>query len=90
MSVMDDYEDKRETAMSLLLQAGALTHCPIHDEIIDGEKDVEGAYKLAMSRWAQKKHPEFENAREFTDYIKEIYEEYELGECGLCAKNFDD
>jgi hypothetical protein len=85
MSVMDDYEDKRELAVSLLMQVGALSTCPVHDEIIDGGKDVEGAYKLAMSKWARGKHPEFENAREFTDYIKEIYEEYEDGECGACA-----
>lgn len=86
MSVMDDYEDKRETAISLLMQVGALTTCPVHHEIIDGGKDIEGAYKLGMSKWAKKQHPEFENAREFTDYIKDIYEEYADLECGLCAK----
>lgn len=85
MGVVDDYEDKRDTAVSLLLQVGALTTCAIHDEIIDGGKDVEGAYKLAMSKWGRGEHREFESAREFTDYIKTIYEEYADTECGACA-----
>ena len=84
--VIRDYEDKRETALSLLLEVGALTTCPIHsDEIIEGSMDVELAYRKAMYLWSKGRHPEFENAREFTDYIKSIYEEYSDTECGLCA-----
>lgn len=86
MSVMDDYEEKRETAISLLMEAGALKTCPVHsEEIVDGPNDVVDAYRLAMARWTRKRHPEFENTKEFTDYIKLVYEEYEDGECGSCA-----
>jgi hypothetical protein len=84
MDLFDEYSAKRNTALSILFQVGALSSCPIHEEIIDGGKDVTAAYKLGMSKWAIKKHPEFESAREFTDYIKEIYEEYSECECGSC------
>lgn len=83
--VIEDYEDKRSTAVSLLLQVGALKTCPVHDEIIEGPNDVQGAYKLATSKWGRDEHREFENAREFTDYIQVIYEEYADTECGSCT-----
>ena len=85
MSSIDDYNYKREIVLGLLMQVGALSSCPIHDEIIDGPHDVEGAYKLAMSIWARGEHDEFESAREFTDYIKDLFEEYADTECGACA-----
>lgn len=83
--LIEDYEDKRSTAVSLLLQVGSLKACPIHSEIIEGENDVQDAYKLAMFKWGRGEHREFENTREFTDYIQSIYEEYADTECGLCA-----
>lgn len=89
MSVNDDYEDKREIAIQLLMQVGALEICEIHEEIINGSGDPVPAYKLAMSKYTRGAYPQFENAREFTDYIKEIYEEYADCECGLCADFID-
>lgn len=90
MGVSDDYEDKREIALQLLMQVKALTTCLIHDdEIIDGWNDPVPAYKLAMAKYTRGEYPQFENAREFTDYLKEIYEEYADGECGACTKALD-
>ena len=90
MGVSDDYENKRKIALQLLMQVKALTTCPIHNnEIINGSNDPVPAYKLAMAQYTRGEYPQFENTLEFTDYIKEIYEEYADGECGACAKILD-
>jgi hypothetical protein len=89
MGVSDDYDDKRDIAIQLLLQKKVLAVCPIHtDEIIGGQSEVFDAYKIAAFAYKKGEYPQFEDQREFTDYLKEIYDEFADCECGICGSAF--
>jgi hypothetical protein len=80
---------EKESALSILLQAGVLNLCAVHeDTVIEGSGDIEAAYKLGNSKFtAAELDGIFESRREMTDYIKLVYEENADGECNQCTKD---
>ncbi|WP_417702330.1 hypothetical protein [Pseudophaeobacter sp.] len=93
--MMIEHEQNRAAAAGYLVSKGHLQKCPYHEEIFGGGDDDlnDGEfYKHAMADrnrgsngpvpWAV----ELE-AREYTDILKEAYEEYAADECGWCAKH---
>ncbi|MEW6659348.1 MAG: hypothetical protein AB1424_11880 [Thermodesulfobacteriota bacterium] len=91
----EEIEGQRDIALEILIRAGVLKLCPIHeDAILSGGADIEDAYKLGnylftndSDEW-ELQHV-FRDRREMTDTIKEMFE-WQLGgadECGWCMKD---
>jgi hypothetical protein len=80
---------EKEAALGILLQAGALNVCAVHeDTVIEGSGDVEAAYKLGNFKFtAGELEGIFESRREMTDRIKQVYEENADGECNQCSRD---
>jgi hypothetical protein len=74
--------ERCETALNILIAAGVLARCPMHEECTFIENDdVTAAYKLAMHQWGHGEHREFESARKLTDKIKEVWDEHGVWDC---------
>ena len=80
---------EKEVALGILLQAGVLNVCAVHeDTVIEGSGDIEAAYKLGNSKFtAGELAGVFETRKEMTDYIKLVYEENAEGECNQCTRD---
>jgi len=91
----EEIEGMRDTALEILFEAGVLRRCPIHeDSILSGSADIEAAYKLANYLFTKGSEewglPHiFQDRREMTDTIKEVYN-FQCGGadgCGWCMKD---
>jgi hypothetical protein len=80
---------EKETALGILLQAGVLNVCAIHeDTVIEGSGDLEAAYKLGNVKFkAGELQGIFDSRREMTDCIQLVYEENADGECNQCTRD---
>lgn len=84
---MDDLEGPARVAA---FKAGAISSCPIHEDIIIDQEDpdaVAKAYAIGTNMW---KAGDVDCDREdFMDAIKSVIDD--AGEeCGICSKNMDD
>ncbi|MEX0404059.1 hypothetical protein ABGN05_00105 [Aquibium sp. LZ166] len=91
------HEEDVAMATSYLVSKGALEKCEYHGEVYGGGMwDLEGDFwRNAMADrnrgdrgptpWAAAM-----GAREFTDLLKEAYEDHCGDECGYCAKHRDE
>lgn len=99
--LMEMEEERQHVAAGILIQAGVLTVCLIHEGIIlDNLGEVQGAYRRGnylytaheKDTYAEEYRTTddtmdcFESRRQMTDAIKEVYEQPYLLECPLCAK----
>ena len=95
-AAMMEHEDNLALAAGYLVQKGVLEQCDFHGEIYGGGWDLEQDFwRNAMADrnrgdngpipWAADME-----AREFTDLLKEAYENHSGDECGYCAKNAAD
>ncbi|MBX3577655.1 MAG: hypothetical protein KF723_10605 [Rhizobiaceae bacterium] len=93
-AAMIEKQENLAMAASYLARIGTLEHCEAHGEIFGGgywelEDDFWKRVMADRNRgddgpipWAAEM-----KAREFTDLLKEAYEERSGDECGYCAKN---
>ena len=96
--MMIEHEENFAAAAAYLVSKGYLAQCPYHGQIYGGGYDDlrEGDfYRFAMAdrkRGYQGPVPWAANleAREYTDLLKEAYEEHAADECGSCAKHRDE
>lgn len=93
---MMEHEDDLAAATAYLVQRGVLEECEAHGEVYGGFFDLEEDFwKKAMADrnrgdngpipWAIGM-----KAREFTDLLKEAYEDHFGDGCGYCAKIMDE
>ena len=89
---MEQMEDKRNLAISIAVEAGALEECDRHPgTFTEGGSDVEDAYKLGNLKVSSGElEGAFDSRREMTDLIKEVVDELSGGECYSCARNRDE
>jgi hypothetical protein len=87
--LMERAETVRSAAIGIALQAGTLNHCMIHEDcIIEGNGDVEGAYRLGNYKFSRGELAGiFESRREMTDAIKAVVEENGGAECPQCSRD---
>jgi len=90
----EELQGQRDIAVEILIKAGVLARCPIHEDIIiAGGADIEDAYKLGNYLFTNGKDEwelqhVFQNPREMTDRIKEMFEYHGgVNECTLCMKD---
>lgn len=91
----EEIEGQRDIAVEILIKAGVLVRCPIHEDIIlSGGADIADAYRLANYLFSNGKDEwelqhDFRDRLEMTDTIKEMYEWHGGGadECALCMKD---
>ena len=85
---LEQSEEKRTFAVSVLLEVGALRECQSHEVQFDGG-DVQDAYRRANALYSDPNSLDvelFESRREMTNAIKETYEELSvIDECPVCA-----
>jgi hypothetical protein len=86
---MEQNEKKRDVALGIALEAGALQSCAIHeDTIIGGSAEVEEAYELGDAKFTDGSLSDiFDSQDEMKEYIKAVVEENADGECGQCSKD---
>jgi len=86
--IMESEQMKRDTALEIALDSGAIKQCEFHEDILyEGSSDYKKAYRLGNSRYSSSGYSDvFKNRLEMTDLIKEIIDEYFEGECYACAK----
>ena len=91
--MMIEHDQNLAQAANYLVSIGHLQKCPYHDEIYGGaDWDLESDFwrNVMADRNRGENGPVpwaiGIEAREFTDIIKEAYEEYCGDECGRCAK----
>jgi hypothetical protein len=88
--LMEAVEEKRSKATSIALKARVLKSCEHHEEIFEGNQDVQHAYKLGNFQFERDGLGEtFDSRKEMTDYIKEVVEDAPDG-CSLCSKMMSD
>ena len=88
---MMEHQDNLATATEFLISVGTLQTCEFHELIYDGDSDLNRLWPIAMGErkkgsngrvaWAKDME-----AREFTDLLKEAYEQNSAMSCGLCDK----
>lgn len=80
-------EEQEQTALNILVQAGALCRCEAHEMCYyDGQEPVEDAYKLANALFTNGE-VDFDSRREMTDMIQRLYNELSINdECVWCAE----
>ena len=89
---MMEHQDKQAVATDFLLSVGTLQSCKYHEHILlEGDCDLDRLWRIAMAErkkgsngrvpWAAKM-----KARDFTDLLKEAYEQNVAMSCGLCDK----
>lgn len=92
--MMMEHEENLAAAAHYLVSKGYLQHCAYHETIYGGGyEDLNDGefYRFAMADrkrgatgpvpWAVGMEP-----RDFTDTLKEAYEDHAADECGYCAK----
>lgn len=84
----EEYEEKRQVAINIAVEAGVLEPCQFHDDtLLEGGSDIEDAYKLGNFKWSKGELSNaFESRREMTDIIKSVVEEHWAGECPSCRR----
>lgn len=93
-AMMMEHQENLAAATHYLVSKGHLQQCPVHETIYGGgnyDLSEGDFYKFAMADrkrgdtgpapWALAMEP-----RDFTDALKEAYEEHPADECGYCAK----
>ena len=92
-----EHEDNVASATSYLVKKGYLERCEWHDFVYEGGGGPldDTFYRNAMADrkrgdsgpvpWAAEL-----DSREYTDLLKEAYEEHCADECNLCAKHRDE
>jgi hypothetical protein len=91
--LMEHYENQRDVAIRIAIQAGVLKRCEIHSDcVFGGGSDSQGAYKLGNSKFtAGELEGIFDERTEMTDCIKKAIEEHHaIDECPRCAKMLAD
>ena len=90
--MMEDYENKREVALRIAIEAGVLEQCEDHDEcVFEGHEEIKQAYILANSKYTTGElEGVFVDKQEMTDIIKEVVEDNPASDCPLCDKNKND
>jgi len=90
--MMEDYENKREVALRIAIEAGVLEQCEDHDEcVFEGGEEIKQAYILANSKYsAGEIEGVFVDRPEMTNIIKEVVEDHPASDCPLCDKNKSD
>ena len=88
-----EHDEMRGAATDYMVSVGELKRCEYHDEVYGGANfDLEGSfYARAMNDkkkgingpvpWADGMAP-----REYTDLLKEAYEDHPADSCGRCDK----
>ncbi len=86
---MEQNQTKRDVALGIAIEAGALGSCAIHeDTIIDGSGEVEEAYELGDAKFADGSLSNiFDSQDEMKEYIKAVVEENGGAECNQCSKD---
>jgi hypothetical protein len=72
-----EYEEmRRQAATEIAIDSGTIRSCEVHDDILlEGDVNVEAAYKLGNVRFsAGKMDGIFSSRREMTDYIQSVVE----------------
>ena len=78
-------EEKREEALQIALEGGAVERCPIHKDYLYDTGDPTTAYKVANRRFTDGELREnWESRQELTDAIKQIGEEAGIDVCPSC------
>lgn len=81
----------RQLASDLLLQTDHLEECPHGERLAEGDDDLTDTYQAANAQITsgQIKLPRGVSRRNFTDLIKDVYEDTGV-ECPSCAKMRND
>lgn len=82
----DEY--KRQLAIQIAVKSGVLSTCKNHEDVImDGDIDIENAYKLGNSQFTSGDISEvFDSRAEMTSIIQEVVDENSAGECYSCRE----
>jgi len=86
----EEIEEQRDIAVEILIKAGVLKRCPIHEDIIlAGSADIENAYRLANSLYTKGELAHvFHDRSEMTDIIKDMFNYYGgANDCPICMKD---
>lgn len=86
---LEEANDARQIALGVLIDAGLLKECPLHDDaFIDTSDDITSAYKLANSLITLGRLilPSGYDRQAFSDEIKQAYEEEAWDSCARCDK----
>ena len=89
---MMDHQDDLEVAADFLISIGALQRCEYHEHIIlEGDCDLDGLWPIAMAERNKGRNGRVPWAADmkdgdFTDLLKEAYEQNVAMSCGLCDK----
>jgi hypothetical protein len=79
-------ESRHAAAIKIALDAGVLKECDFHDFLLEGDSDIEDAFRLGNSRFSSHSMGSiFENRIEMTDAIKEVVEDA-AEKCPVCDK----
>lgn len=87
-----DHQDDLAAATAFLVSEGRLECCEIHGEVSGGgSDDLSDFWPIAMTERRKGDHGKVPwaaglKAREFTNLLKEAYEDHAGDECGYCAK----
>jgi hypothetical protein len=90
---MEHYENQRNVAIRIAIQAGVLKRCENHEDcVFDGGSDPQGAYMLGNAKFTREELKGiFDTRPEMTDCIKKAIEEHHgIDECPRCAKMLAD
>lgn len=87
-SMAQQRDDQYQYVLGILLEAHALEECEHHPgTYLEGDEDLDGAYKLANAQWSRGKHQGvFKSMSEMTDAIKSAHADNAADECSSCAK----
>jgi len=85
---MEEHESKLAHALAIAVQAGVVSTCELHEDVyLEGNEDIEAAYRLGNSQFtAGKIDGVFESRREMTDLIQQAVADNAGDECYICAK----
>lgn len=85
------HEAKQELALQFAIKKGILHRCLEHQECVYLDSgDLGYAFRSAAYEFARRRHPDFSNQREFTDYISAVVGAYVDDECPLCDPSDED
>lgn len=88
---MMEHQENLAVATDFLVSVGTLQKCEYHELVFEGDCDLDRLWPIAMAErrkgsngrvpWAADM-----KARDFTDLLKEAYEQNAAMSCGLCDK----
>lgn len=88
--MLEAQQEQRAVATRIALESGALAQCEYHEELHDGDGDVDAAYESAEAKFnAGELHDTFESTDELRSVLEDVIQS-QPEECPSCERMNDD